>query len=78
MRAPSLPPGRVAHLAITPPDAEKFFASLRESLRDVTDHPVYARDIDPALRGPFGVCTIELKEGAKPMAKKFFRCIGER
>lgn len=30
------------------------------------------------IRGPFGVCRIELKEGAKPLHKKFFRCSGER
>ena len=51
----------------TPPEAERFIAVLRQQFRDVTDNPVYARDIDPALRGPFGVCRIELKEGAKPM-----------
>jgi transposase InsO family protein len=44
----------------------------------VLENPVYACDIDPAIRGPFGVCKIELKEGAKPMHRKFFRCSGER
>ena len=62
----------------TPPEAERLIAALRQQYRDVTDNPVYARDIDPAIRGPFGVCHIELKDGAKPMHKKFFRCSGER
>ena len=40
--------------------------------------PKYAKDIDPLTRGPFGVAHIHLKEGAKPMKKKFFRSGGER
>ena len=42
------------------------------------DNPIYARDLDPEIRGPFGVCKIELTEGAKPSHKKFLRCSGER
>ena len=51
---------------------------LRTEFPDVLEKPVYAKDIDPAIRGPFGVARIELKDGAKPMHKKFFRCSGER
>ena len=41
-------------------------------------NPIYARYIDPEIRGPFGVCKIALKEGAKPSHKKFFRFSGGR
>ena len=50
---------------------------LRSKYEDVMEKPIYAKDIDPALRGPFGIARIELKEGAKPLHKKFFRCSGE-
>jgi hypothetical protein len=50
---------------------------LRENSTMSWNIPIYAKDIDPRIRGPFGVCKIELKEGAKPMHKKFFRCSGE-
>ena len=60
------------------PQSKLFDAELRRRYEDVMEHPVYAKDIDPAIRGPFGVAKIELKEGAKPMHKKFFRCSGER
>jgi hypothetical protein len=49
----------------------------RQEFPDVLERPVHARDIDPRIRGPFGVARIELKIGAKPMHKKFFRCSGE-
>ena len=38
----------------------------------------YAKDIDPLCRGPFGTAKIDLKDHAKPMKKRFFRCSGER
>ena len=53
-------------------------ARLKEIFEDFLEKPVYARDIDPETRGPFGVARIELKDGAVPMKKKFFRCSGER
>ena len=60
-------------------DAAKDYISLiKAEFRDVLEEPIYAKDIDPKIRGPFGVCRIELKEGAKPMHRKFFRCSGER
>jgi len=60
------------------PKAAQLEQILREKFDDVMEHPIYAKDIDPRIRGPFGVCKIELKDGAKPMHKKFFRCSGER
>jgi len=60
------------------PKAITLESELRKKYEHVMEHPVYAKDIDPKIRGPFGVCKIELKEGAKPMHKKFFRCSGER
>ena len=60
------------------PKASELEMSLRKKFDSVLEHPVYAKDIDPLIRGPFGVARIELKEGAKPMHKKFFRCSGER
>ena len=60
------------------PRAKALEAELRRKFDDVMEHPVYARDINPAIRGPFGIAKIDLKEGAKPLHKKFFRCSGER
>jgi hypothetical protein len=54
------------------PKATAFEQSLRKQFDDVLNHPVYAKDItDASIRGPFGVAKIELKDGAKPMHKKF-------
>ena len=53
------------------PKARELEAQLRKNYEDVMEHPVYARDIDPTIRGPFGVARIELKDGAKPLHKKF-------
>ena len=60
------------------PKAKSLEEALRKKYDHVMEHPVYAKDIDPKIRGPFGTAKIELKEGAKPMHKKFFRCSGER
>ena len=60
------------------PRARELEADLRHRFDDVMEKPVYAKDIDPRIRGPFGIAKIELKEGAKPLHKKFFRCSGER
>ena len=77
----SLPTQRISGVieSATPhPQAEKLIAQIRKEFKDVLEQPIYAKDINPAIRGPFGVARIELKEGAKPMHKKFFRCSGER
>jgi hypothetical protein len=60
------------------PRAKVFEAQLRDKYVSVLEKPIFAREIDPEIRVPFGVAKIELKEGAKPMHKKFFRCSGER
>ena len=59
-------------------DNPALIAELKKRYVNVTEKPVYAKDVDPKLRGPFGVARIELKEGAKPMHRKFFRFSGER
>ena len=68
----------VIESASTIPEAQKYIEQLRILYADVTEKPLYARDIDPESRGPFGMAKIDLKEGAKPMKKRFFRCSGER
>jgi hypothetical protein len=60
------------------PKSQELCTKINREFSDVLEHPIYAHDIDPAIRGPFGVCKIELKEGAQPMHRKFFRCSGER
>lgn len=60
------------------PKSKALEEALRRRFDDVMEKPIYAKDIDPTIRGPFGVAKIELKEGAKPLHKKFFRCSGER
>lgn len=39
--------------------------------------PKLARDVDPTVRGPYGMAVIELKDTARPLARKPFR-LGER
>ncbi|WP_216634147.1 hypothetical protein, partial [Klebsiella pneumoniae] len=60
------------------PKAAVLCSRLQDTFRDVMENPIYACDINPALRGPFGVCKIELKESARPLHKKIFRCSGEK
>ena len=38
----------------------------------------FAKDVDPALRGSYGVTTIELSEGAAPHKRRLFRIRAER
>ena len=42
------------------------------------NRPQLARDVNPVVRGPFGVAKIELKDSARPLAYKPFRTLGER
>ena len=37
-----------------------------------------AKDVDPKVRGPYGVAVIHLKDDAQPKAMKPFRMMGER
>ena len=60
------------------PEASHFEQKLRQEYKDVLEEAVSAVQIDPLLRGPFGIARIELKEGAKPIRRKCFRCSGER
>ena len=60
------------------PGAEPFVKRLQEEFHDVLFDQVYARDIDPALRGPHGVAHIKLNEGAIPKTEVRFRMLGTR
>ena len=40
--------------------------------------PQLAKDVDPLVRGPYGVVQIDLKESARPLARKPFRMHPER
>ena len=55
-----------------------YIERLSCTFRDVMKNHKYAKDIDPLCRGPFGTAKIDLKDHAKPMKKRFFRCSGER
>ena len=45
------------------PEAQQFFSPLKSSFPDVLFENHLAKDVDPTVRGPFGVARIELKEG---------------
>ena len=49
------------------PRSKILESELKKRYDDVMNHPIYAKDIDPENRGPFGNAKIELKDGAKPM-----------
>ena len=53
---------------------ERVMTLYHEQLHE----PKLAREVDPDLRGPHGVATIDLIDGARPMARKPFRMPGER
>ena len=55
-----------------------YIEKIKNEFNDVLQHPLYASDMDPLTRGPFGIAHIELKEGAKPLKKRFFRSNQER
>ena len=59
-------------------DAQPFIQKIKQEYDDVLHQVALAKDVDPAVRGPFGVAHIELKEGAIFMKKKIFRMIGEK
>ena len=60
------------------PGAELFVEKLQEEFHDVLFDQVYAKDVDPALRGPHGIAYIKLKEGAVPKKEVPFRMLGVR
>ena len=75
---PDLRVGGVIECAGQNSKAVDYISRLKSEFSDVLEKPIYARDIDPRIRGPFGIAKIQLKEGAKPLHRKFFRCSGER
>ena len=60
------------------PGAEPFVIRLQEEFHDVLFDQVFARDVDPCLRGPHGIAFIKLKEGATPKKEVPFRMLGVR
>ena len=60
------------------PGAGPFMEKLKDEFHDVLFHQVYAKDVDPTLRGPHGVAYIKLKEGAIPKKEVPFRMLGVR
>ena len=60
------------------PDAADIIEGLKEKYNDVLFRQQLARDVDPEIRGPYGVATIELKDGAVPHKKRPFRMQAER
>ena len=60
------------------PEADDLIREIHERFDDELHHPKLARDVDPNLRGPYGVAQIVLKEDAKPCNKRPFRTLGER
>ena len=58
--------------------ADDLIQKIKTSYKDVLEQPLYAKDIDPASRGPFGMAKIELKEGATPSKNRFYRANGDR
>ena len=58
--------------------ASPFIKRILTSYDAELNQPKLARDVDPRVRGPFGVAKIELKDSARPLARKPFRTLGER
>ena len=58
--------------------AALLIEQLTKEYADVLSKPKLAKDVNPALRGPYGVAKIILKDGARPTRKSPFRMIGER
>ena len=60
------------------PNCEKYIQDIHNSFSEVLHSQIFAKDIDLNTRGPFGMATIDLKDGAKPLKKRFFRSNSER
>ena len=60
------------------PGAEAYVERLKVDYHDVLFNQVYARDVDPTLRGPHGMAYIKLKENAVPKKEVPFRMLGLR
>ena len=59
-------------------DANPFIEKIQKENKDVLYDVKLDKDIDPALRGPFGVAHIDLQDGAVPQKGKPFRMLGEK
>ena len=60
------------------PAADTWVQLIQRSYYSELHEPKLVRDVDPALRGPYGVAVIELKPSARPLARKPFRMLGIR
>ena len=69
---------RVIQASQKPSEASAFIAKINAEYHDVLFNQFLAKDVDPALRGPYGVATIELSEGAAPHKRRPFRMQAER
>ena len=68
----------VIDAATQAPGAESYIELLKEEFHDVLFDKIFAKDVDPALRGPNGVAQIVLKPDAKPKKDTPFRMLGVR
>ena len=60
------------------PGAGPFIQQVQHEYKDVLFETILAKDIDPELRGPYGVAHIELQPDAVPQKRKPFRMLGEK
>ena len=59
-------------------EAGPFIAEIQRRYPDVLQQVTLAKDVDPKVRGNFGLARIELQEGALPQKRKPCRMIGEK
>ena len=59
-------------------EVEKFREAIREDFRDVLYEKTYAKDIDPKIRGEFGIAHIRLKPDTQPRKDPPIRQKGDR
>lgn len=52
------------------PKQQYFCSQIDREFNDVLERPIYAHDLDPAIRGTFGVFKIKLKEGESQFIEK--------
>jgi hypothetical protein len=60
------------------PEADHYIDKIKKLFPDVLFEEHLARDVDPTVRGPFGVARIELKDCAVPQKRKPFRMIVQK
>ena len=59
-------------------DAAPLVERIQHYFHAQLHEPKLARDVNPSIRGPFGVAKIELKDTGRPLARKPFRTLGLR